>query len=273
MWYIGDWLLAGESRGYVERGKHEEACELFGITYQTAVDAAVTCRAIDQSLRRPRLSYTHHRQVANRDDAAELLDWAEAIDATTRELRHEKVRRDRTASIDVDLPKGTFNVIYADPPWKYGDERGTVAAGGAVAAYRLMPTDELCSMELPAIAENAVLFMWVTAPMVPDAQRVIDAWGFDYKTNIVWDKQNPMYGNYSHVQHETLYIATRGSCVPADQSDLPRSVQSIKKTDHSRKPVEFYEIIETLYPKAKRVELFARNKRKGWKSWGNEVAT
>ena len=76
-WYIGDWLLAGEAGGYVERGKHKEACALFGIAYQTAKDTAYVCKSIERSRRRDLLTFTHHREVANRKDADELLDWCE----------------------------------------------------------------------------------------------------------------------------------------------------------------------------------------------------
>ena len=273
MWYVGDWLRAGEDNGYIERGKLAEACERFGISYSTAANAASICKAIDQSSRRRELSFSHHAEVANRDDADDLLDWCEENNASREELRREKRQRDEAIEVELPDEPGKYRVIYADPPWKYGDERGTVAAGGAVAQYPLMSIESLCKMDVALLAaKDAVLFMWVTVPLADEALEVVDAWGFEYKTQLVWDKQRPFYGNYSHVQHELLYICTKGSCTPAKGVDLPHSIVSIKRTKHSAKPHEFYDLIETLYPRGKKIELFARNEREGWDCWGNEVS-
>ena len=87
MWIVGDWLLAGESGGYIERGKHKEACERFGIAYQTARNALTVAKAFELSRRRDDLSPQHHAEVANREDAAELLEWAAENKATVKELR------------------------------------------------------------------------------------------------------------------------------------------------------------------------------------------
>ena len=92
MWIVGDWLLAGESGGYIERGKHQEACERFGIAYQTAATAGKVCRAFNSCMRMQDLSFSHHELVANREDAAELLKWAAENKATLKELREEKQR-------------------------------------------------------------------------------------------------------------------------------------------------------------------------------------
>jgi hypothetical protein len=92
MWLIGDWLNAGDREGYVERGKLDQACERFGIAYQTAKDSAWVAAAFpERSDRSDHLEWTHHRVVAGRDDAAELLEWAEAEGATVKQLR-ERVR-------------------------------------------------------------------------------------------------------------------------------------------------------------------------------------
>jgi site-specific DNA-methyltransferase (adenine-specific) len=104
MWIVGDWLLAGESGGYIERGKHKEACERFGIAYQTAKDAAYVCRAFERSCRHY-LSFEHHRTVANREDAAELLEWAAENKATVKELREEKQKANMPAVV-LDCSQG-----------------------------------------------------------------------------------------------------------------------------------------------------------------------
>lgn len=122
-------------------------------------------------------------------------------------------------------------------------------------------------------ARDAVFFLWATNPMLEDALQVCSAWGFEYKTNIVWIKDRPIYGKlgfYVHGQHELLLIATQGKFTP--KGELPVSVVQIPKTEHSKKPVEFYEIIETMYPRpGEFLELFAREGRPGWVSHGIEL--
>ncbi len=106
--------------------------------------------------------------------------------------------------------------------------------------------------------------------ILEDAFKVINAWGFKYKTSFVWDKIKHNMGHYNSVRHEFLLIAVRGSCQP-DASKLFDSVQSIERTEHSAKPGIFREIIDTLYPHGPRIELFARKKTDGWEAYGNQV--
>jgi hypothetical protein len=94
MWLIGDWLLAGEKKGYLPRGKLDDACQVFGIAYETARKSVQVCRALESGLRRPLLGFHHHKEVANHPEATELLEWAEEKKATVKELREEKKARD-----------------------------------------------------------------------------------------------------------------------------------------------------------------------------------
>jgi N6-adenosine-specific RNA methylase IME4 len=272
MWLIGDWLNAGDREGYVERGKLDQACERFGIAYQTAKQAAWVASCFERSCRQDLLTFSHHESVAGRDDAAELLEWAEAEGATVRELR-ERVREIKAADAP-PLPEGIYRVIYADPPWEYGDKRTNDAqSGSAESQYPTMSIDELCGLGVRDIAAaDSVLFLWATAPCLPEAMQVIEAWGFTYKAQFVWDKLKGFNGHYNDVRHELLLIATRGSCVPAVDS-LDPSVVPEKRTKHSKKPDRFYELIERLYPLGDQthVELFSRRSRDGWCSWGNQV--
>jgi N6-adenosine-specific RNA methylase IME4 len=168
-----------------------------------------------------------------------------------------------------NIPDDIYQVIYTDPPWQYNDKQNTDNLGGAEKHYPTMSIEELCEMKIPKTKDNAVLFLWTTAPILEESFDVINSWGFRYKAHFIWDKVKHNMGHYNSVRHELLLIATKGSCLP-DNIKLFDSVQTIEKTKkHSEKPIEFYEIIETLY-KGKKVELFARNKREGWDSWGNE---
>ena len=114
MWAIGDWLLIGEAEGYIERGKLNAACELFGIAHQTAKHAASGCRAFPKRCRQRHLSFGHHKEVANRDDATDLLSWATDNKASVAALREEKKRRDSgdadaAASVPPAVPDGALS--------------------------------------------------------------------------------------------------------------------------------------------------------------------
>lgn len=272
MWAVGEWLNAGESKGYIERGRLAEAAERFGIAYKTAAQAAWVAGAIESSARVEHLTFKHHEVVAGRDDAGKLLAWAAESVATVRELR-ERVREIKAAG-SPPLPDGVYRVIYADPPWEYGDQRTNDAQSGSAASqYPTMPIDAICEMPVRDMAAaDSVLFLWATAPCLPEAMQVIDAWGFTYKAQFVWDKLKGFNGHYNDVRHELLLIATRGSFVPKVDTLDPSVIQE-RRTAHSRKPDAFYELIERLYPpgKSTHLELFARRSRDGWKSWGNQV--
>lgn len=165
--------------------------------------------------------------------------------------------------------KGKYRVIYADPPWKYGD--GGYGSGPAEFHYPTMTVEEICELPVQELAlSNAVLFIWVTSPLLEDVFRVIAAWGFKYKASFVWDKVKHNVGHYVSVRHEFLLIATRGSCTPDDKR-LIDSVQEIERGKHSEKPEAFRVYIDQMYPNGKRVELFARKKTDGWDVWGNQI--
>jgi N6-adenosine-specific RNA methylase IME4 len=171
-----------------------------------------------------------------------------------------------------DLPKGKFRVIYADPPWSYGLNQHHTQ--GVSHHYRTMALNEMCALPVAEIvAKNAVLFLWVPAPQLEHGLSVINAWGFAYKTGLVWDKVRHMFGNYVSVRHEHLLIATRGSCVPDQLTPQIDSVLELKRGNrHSEKPKQFRAVIERLYPRGRRLELFARTRTKGWTAWGDDAA-
>jgi len=173
-----------------------------------------------------------------------------------------------------ELPKGKYNVILADPPWKYNDtcENGAIQSKGADKHYPVMTIQQLCKLDIPTLCvDNCILFLWVTSPFLEECFEVINSWGFKYKASFVWDKIKHNMGHYNSVRHEFLLMCIKGSFQP-EEMKLYDSVISIEKTKkHSEKPEVFYEIIETLYPTGKKIELFARKERKGWDSWGNEI--
>lgn len=184
----------------------------------------------------------------------------------------QKLRRNNIQINETDELTGKYRIIYADPPWQYRN-KGLDNYGHAERHYPTMSTDDICEMEVNNITEtDSVLFLWVTSPMLEDGIRVLNAWGFQYKTSMVWDKQRMNYGYYVGVQHEFILISTKGKCTPDNKDKLEPSVVSLKRSNvHSEKPEYFRELIDRLYPNGNRIELFARKKTKGWEVYGNQL--
>tara|TARA_R100000951_G_C2633991_1_gene178649 strand:+ start:55 stop:1197 length:1143 start_codon:yes stop_codon:yes gene_type:complete len=175
--------------------------------------------------------------------------------------------------IDINNTNETFRVIYADPAWSYNDKQDTPQLGGAAKHYDTMSINELCKLPVNNISEkNSILFLWVTSPLLEDAFKVVNAWGFKYKTSFIWDKVKHNMGHYNSVRHEILLVCTKGSCTP-DNKKLYNSVQSIERNNnHSEKPIEFLNIIDDLYNFGNKLEMFCRTiKKENWYGWGNEL--
>jgi N6-adenosine-specific RNA methylase IME4 len=161
-------------------------------------------------------------------------------------------------------------VLYADPPWQY-EKRDPNFHGHATNHYNTLSIAELCALPVrKLVAPKAVLFLWVPPPLLRECFPVIHAWGFLYKTCVVWDKLRMIHGKYLGNQHELLLVGTRGSCKP-DTEELETNVRRIPPTTHSTKPQEFRLLIDHLYKDGPRLELFARERVEGWDAWGNEV--
>ena len=188
---------------------------------------------------------------------------AERQSAITEQLSKPKTSR----YVDIFTTDKKYRVIYADPAWSYDDKQDTEKLGGAVKHYPTMPLEEICALPVPT-EKNAVLFLWTTSPMLEDVFKVINAWGFKYKSSFVWDKVSHVMGHYNSVRHEFLLVCVKGSCTP-DVAKLYDSVVSIERTEHSRKPEYFRQMIDTLYPVGERLEMFAREASEGWDVWGN----
>ena len=210
------------------------------------------------------------------DEAFEqAIALAESGEKVTHKVAQEIVRGCRRAPVVEPPPlTGKYRVIYADPPWKYNDNGviGNDNYGRAERHYPTLSIAQLCELPVKELAEsNAVLFLWVTSPLLEESFKVIREWGFIYKTSFVWDKVKHNYGHYNSVRHEFLLVCTRGSCTP-DVTKLFDSVQSVEKSaKHSEKPENFRHIIDTLYPAGDRIELFARRSHAKWDAWGNDA--
>ncbi len=173
----------------------------------------------------------------------------------------------------IELPEDIFNVIYADPAWEY---RNSGFEMSAAQHYDTMATEQICAYtdddgrEIhEIIADNAVCLMWATNPLLPDGLMVMDAWGFEYKTNFAWVKERHTAGFYNFGKHELLLLGIKGTqMLPVEKY---YSVIEGENKAHSKKPEIVYEMIEHMYPNHKYVEVFQREPRAGWAGVGNEL--
>lgn len=178
----------------------------------------------------------------------------------------------------VALPKGEFDVIYADPALRFENRN---QRGSADHHYDTMTLGDICNLKIPA-AENAVLFLWIPSSMFFDEQEVdadvidstinwiLQRWGFKAKTFFVWVKDRIGTGSYLRNQHENLIIAYKGK-MPTPLKLFSSIIESPRE-EHSKKPEIVYDMIEQMYPKRNYLELWARNKHSDkWTAWGNEV--
>jgi N6-adenosine-specific RNA methylase IME4 len=195
--------------------------------------------------------------------------------AGKRALRDQRERamaeRTVAASQALILAAPLYGVILADPPWRFEPySRITGLDRAADNHYATMALDEIKALPIPA-APDCVLFLWATAPMLPQALEVMAAWGFAYRTHIVWLKDRIGTGYWARNKHELLLIGVRGDVPAPAPGDQPPSVIFASVIRHSSKPAEFAALIERMYPNVPKIELFARMHREGWDVWGDEV--
>lgn len=188
------------------------------------------------------------------------------------------------------------SLIVADCPWKFGDKLpGTKR--GAERNYRVLTVDELCAYEIPmgdtlwsvancpGIMPSAILCFWRVASMQEEALRVMRAWGFTCKSEIVWRKRTKNgkrhfgMGRYVRMEHEVCLIGARGAALSLVQRKNVRStfaapmpLDAEGRVIHSAKPDRFFQIVERLFA-GPRLELFARKRREGWIQYGDQLGS
>ncbi|MBI4739288.1 ParB N-terminal domain-containing protein [Candidatus Woesearchaeota archaeon] len=290
-----------------------------GRTYEKA---SKVVHLIDQARATGNIEHAEALQsILNRqsvDAAARLIEKPEAerraildylAQGTARDVQEAETRlaRDAQRAALADMAAknqpltgglGKFNVILADPPWPYNSRahHKTRFRGGAWGHYPLMTMDairELGSTVRELAAEDAVLYLWCTGPLLQEQLTVFESWGFEYVTlGFVWVKLNPKnqrpfhgVGFYTKSNAELCLFGKRGRTLrpatdqvsqiiypddgQADSTSSPAILS--ERREHSRKPDEVYEAVEAMYPDLPKLELFARNPREGWKQWGNQM--
>jgi N6-adenosine-specific RNA methylase IME4 len=197
----------------------------------------------------------------------QILQGRRRANTAANEIR-QTLRDAELADAAPPPPKGPFELIYADPPWRLA---GSPTSSRAVERhYPTMALEEIKAIKLPA-AENSLLFLWGVNSLTPEALEVMKAWGFEYVTNFAWCKDKWGLGQYNRSQHELLHLGRRGAVSPPPTKQRPSSVIDARRGRHSEKPASVYELIEAMYPWLRKLELFARGRpRSGWAGWGNQ---
>ena len=158
------------------------------------------------------------------------------------------------------FPKGQYDVLVVDPPWEYDSKR---------TEYPTMSLDAIKALPVPTLAaDDALLFLWTTNGMMREAYEVLDAWGFAPKTILTWHKTRSTLGDWLLNTTEHAILAVRGK--PVVRLTTETTLLKAANREHSRKPDEFYAMVENLCPAVRKIDLFSRESRKGWATWGAE---
>jgi len=283
MWWIGDWLRYGERR-YGE--KYTQAVECTEKSYDSVRAAKWVSEKFETVRRRTNLSWSHHKEVAALDPLAadRLLDLAESESWSQKELRRRvgqvknTIRLEQAASPSGStctvsdlwrlVEQGTkFGCVYADPPWIY-DNQGTRAA--TENHYQGLTVDELCALPISdLVADDAHLHLWTTNAFLFECPKIFDAWGFEFRSSLVWVKPQMGIGNYWRNSHEFLLTAIRGDAKRFNDHSLMSWLQA-NRTSHSSKPEKVRHLIQKA-SYGPYLELFGRRVATDWTVWGNQI--
>lgn len=271
-WWIGDWLNFGEEK-YGE--KYAQALDETDYEYGSLRNMKWVASKIPYHARRDKLSYSIHQEVAPLDakDQEKILALAEKNGLSRQDVR-EKVRAMRYAQLDTpETPKGKYSTIVIDPPWPMEFMKLDNRPNQVEMPYPTMTIEELLTYDLvrKAAATNCNLFMWTTHTYLPDALRILEAWGFKYHVTLTWDKGNGRSLFGFNRRTEFVLYAYKGSITVKQRGKFIDTIFAEKLREHSRKPDIFYDIIRE-NTSGPRIDWFSREKRKGFEQFGNEEA-
>ena len=191
------------------------------------------------------------------------------LDRAVREMKRDesaaKLRAEPTPP-----PRGPFRVLVIDPPWRYEKNARVVDARRGEVDYPDMGHEEIAALPVADMAEpsGSILWLWTTNAHMPAAFDLLERWGFEHKTILTWNKDRIGMGDWLRGQTEHCLLAVKGSPTVVLSAQSTRLDAPLR--EHSRKPDEFYALVESLCPGPK-CELFARQPRPGWVSWGADV--
>lgn len=205
----------------------------------------------------------------------EILQKAKEIRADKARSRKEERKAaiqsqaDDIAAMDIPVIERKYHVISIDPPWPYeGGKENTYdpEARRVANPYPEMSIGQIADLQMPA-ADDSVLWLWTTHKFLPDSFELLNQWGFEYKATMVWDKQKIGMGHWLRMQCEFCLLAVKGN--PVWDNTTVRDILSSPRREHSRKPDEFFTMVDEICTGAK-IEYFSREKREGWDQVGND---
>lgn len=277
---LGEMLSAAKERGELREGrpkKNDSNSESFSLK-EIGLTPAESMKAQHKATISERAQLAMIERMRDRilSGGATVIDQV----ATTEEKKTRRDNRERVlGACQSALPDKRYGVILADPEWRFEVyTRDTGMDRAADNHYPTSGTDAICARPVGDIAaKDCVLFLWATAPMMPDALKVMAAWGFDYKSQCVWLKIRPSgepflgTGYWFRNSHELLMVGTKGSVPAPAMGTQEPSVIEAPIGAHSAKPEVFLEMIEAYFPTLPKIELNRRGPpRIGWDAWGNE---
>lgn len=208
------------------------------------------------------------RRIAAEAEAGNVSVARNVVKQEARAERESELAQEQRA-----LPDKKYGVILADPEWRFEVySRDTGMDRAADNHYPTSATDAICARPVGDIAaKDCVLFLWATVPMLPDALKVLAAWGFSYKSHCIWRKDKIGTGYWFRNAHELLLVGTRGDIPAPAMGTQFVSALDAPVGEHSAKPEIFLTMIERYFPTLPKIELNRRGPaRPGWDAWGNE---
>ena len=259
--------------------KKEEAGKKYGRGQKVVADLRqpIGVKASNQAAEvvsvSPRMvQYAKEIKVKNPEAFERIKAGTVKVSEVQQEMKKEKregylkSQRQAIENGGVASVTGLFDVIVCDPPWAYGREYDP--DGSRVSSpYPEMKQSDLLKIKIPS-SKDCVLFMWTTHAFIWDAKELLDEYGFEYKANLVWNKQKMGMGAWLRMQCEFCLIGIKGT--PLWDNKTHRDIIEEPRREHSRKPESFYKLVEEITI-GTRLEFFSRKSRKGWSVYGNET--
>ena len=274
-WWCGDWVNFGAER--YERGRYEEALKVLNCAYHTLSHYSFAAGKIESCRRRQHLSFSHHAEVAHMDpvDQDLWLDRAQDGDWTRSELRRQIKLSLKTAT--PALPDGQYRTIVVDPPWNVDKiKRQAVPEQGAAVDYGVLDINEIQDLQsngkniTDLMADECHVYLWTTQRYLRASFDIMEGWGLTVVFVMAWHKAGGFQPfGLPQFNCEFVVFGRKGGLGFLSTKDFKCCFDG-KRREHSRKPDEFYDMIARVSPEP-RLDMFARERRKGFEPWGDET--
>jgi N6-adenosine-specific RNA methylase IME4 len=279
---LGEMIAAGKAAGVIAEGRPPKNCsdsEQFPRVRlnEIGIDRKLSSRAqklASISERAIEARIARWREDAERGVSRITVDLLRDEDKKTRRAEREAELAKAQTARNLELPDAQYGVILADPEWRFEPySRETGMDRAPENHYPTSVTEVIAARPVARIAApDCILFLWATVPMLPDALHVLSAWGFTYKSHLIWTKDRIGTGYWFRNKHELLLVGTKGSVPAPAMGTQWESFRDGPVRAHSEKPDWQYDLIESYFPTLPKIELNARRRREGWASWGLDAA-